>query len=254
MEECTSNAVVSVRCLRHVYEDRTEVDVCGLDFRICAGESVAVLGPNGCGKTTLIKHILGILEPLEGEVRVFDENPARDFDRLVGRTGVVLQNVDDQILGPTVFDDVAFTPRNLGMRREEVARRVEATLAALSIDKLAAKVVHYLSGGEKKLVALAGALVTDPELLVLDEPFEWLDVRARADVIGHLRELKRNRGTTIIFATHEPAAARELATRAYLMKRGGELGAAGPMPALLERADLGEYNLVTHREEYPVRG
>ena len=254
MEECTSNAVVSVRCLRHVYEDRTEVDVCGLDFRVCAGESVAVLGPNGCGKTTLVKHILGILEPLEGEVRVFDENPARDFGRLVGRTGVVLQNVDDQILGPTVFDDVAFMPRNLGMRREEVARRVEAALAALHIEKLASKVVHYLSGGEKKLVALAGALVTDPELLVLDEPFEWLDVRARADAIGHLRDLNRKRGTTIIFATHEPAAARELATRAYLMKPGGELGAAGPMPALLERADLGEYNLVTYREEYPVRG
>jgi cobalt/nickel transport system ATP-binding protein len=254
MEESTSNAVVSVRCLRHVYEDRTEVDVCGLDFRIDAGESVAVLGPNGCGKTTLIKHILGILEPVEGEVRVFGENPARDFDRLVGRTGVVLQNVDDQILGPTVYDDVAFTPRNLGMARDEVARRVEAALAATHIEKLAAKVVHYLSGGEKKLVALAGALVTEPELLVLDEPFEWLDVRARDDVIGHLRELNRNRNTTIIFATHEPAAARALATRAYLMKRGGELGAAGPMPALLERTDLDEYNLVTEREENTVRG
>jgi len=254
MEECTSNAVVWVRCLRHVYEDRTEVDVCGLDFRVCAGESVAVLGPNGCGKTTLIKHILGILEPVEGEVRVFGENPARDFGRLVGRTGVVLQNVDDQILGPTVYDDVAFTPRNMGMPRPEVARRVEAALAAVRIEKLAAKVVHYLSGGEKKLVALAGALATEPELLVLDEPFEWLDVRARDAVIGRLRELNRERNTTIMFATHEPAAARALATRAYLMKPGGELGAAGPMPALLERADLGAYNLVTDREEHTVRG
>jgi ABC-type multidrug transport system ATPase subunit len=81
-----------------------------------------------------------------------------------------------------------------------------------------------------------------------------LDVRARDDVIGHLRELNRNRNTTIIFATHEPAAARALATRAYLMKRGGELGAAGPMPALLERTDLDEYNLVTEREENTVRG
>ena len=191
MDESTSNDVVWVRCLRHVYEDRTEVDVCGLDFRVDAGESVAVLGPNGCGKTTLIKHILGILEPVEGEVRVFGENPARDFGRLVGRTGVVLQNVDDQILGPTVYDDVAFTPRNLGMPRQEVSRRVEAALAAARIEKLSAKVVHYLSGGEKKLVALAGALATEPELLVLDEPFEWLDVRARDDVIGHLRELRR---------------------------------------------------------------
>jgi cobalt/nickel transport system ATP-binding protein len=233
-----------VRCLRHVYEDRTEVAVCGLDFRVEAGESVAVLGPNGCGKTTLLKHLLGILAPVEGLVRVFGENPARDFRRLVGRLGVVLQNVDDQLLGPTVFDDVAFTPRNLGMARAEVARRVEAALSTLGIDKLAGKVIHYLSGGEKQLVALAGALVTEPELLVLDEAFEWLDVRARAVVIGRLRELNRSRGVTIIFATHESAGARALATRAYLMKPGGELAAEGP-PAVLARADLDEYNLVT---------
>jgi cobalt/nickel transport system ATP-binding protein len=252
MAEYTSKAVVSVRCIRHVYADRTEVDICGLDFEIRGGERVAILGPNGCGKTTLLKHILGMLEPVDGEVRVFGANPAREFERLVGRIGVVLQNVDEQILGPTVFDDVAFTPRNLGMPREEVTRRVDAVLAALEIEKLAGKVVHYVSGGEKKLVALAGALVTSPELLVLDEPLEWLDPRARDLVISYLRELNETRGTTLVFATHEVAAARELATRGYLMKAGGELGAAGPMPALLARADLPEYNLVTFVEEHPV--
>jgi len=251
MAGSTSDAVVTVRCVRHVYEDHTEVDVCGLEFDVRAGESVALLGPNGCGKTTLLRHILGILEPVEGEVRVFDLDPARDYRQLVGRWGVVLQNVDEQILGPTVFDDVAFTPRNLGRPREEVAARVEGVLAALRLEGLASKVVHYLSGGEKKLVALAGALVTDPELLVLDEPFEWLDPRTRGHVVGHLRELNENRGTTIIFATHEAAAARALARRAYLMKPGGELGAAGPLPTLLERADLAEYNLVPYAEEYP---
>ncbi len=247
MAEYTSEPAVSVRCVRHVYADRTEVDICGLDFEIRGGERVAVLGPNGCGKTTLLKHILGMLEPVDGEVRVFGANPAREFERLVGRIGVVLQNVDEQILGPTVFDDVAFTPRNMGMPREEVERRVEEVLAALEIEKLAGKVVHYVSGGEKKLVALAGALVTSPELLVLDEPLDWLDPRARERVISHLRELNEERGTTLVFATHEVAAARELATRAYLMKAGGQLGAAGPMAALLDRADLAEYNLAAQR-------
>lgn len=253
MAEYTSEPIVSVRCVRHVYGDRTEVDICGLDFEIYPGERVAILGPNGCGKTTLLKHILGMLEPVDGDVRVFGVNPAREFDRLVGRIGVVLQNVDEQILGPTVFDDVAFTPRNLGVPREEVTRRVGDVLAALEIEKLAGKVVHYVSGGEKKLVALAGALVTSPELLVLDEPLEWLDPTARERVTSYLKEINEARGTTLIFATHEVAAARELATRGYLMRAGGELGAAGPMPAVLARADLAEYNLITYEEEYRVR-
>ncbi len=253
MAEYTSEPIVSVRCVRHVYGDRTEVDICGFDFEIYPGERVAILGPNGCGKTTLLKHILGMLEPVDGDVRVFGVNPAREFDRLVGRIGVVLQNVDEQILGPTVFDDVAFTPRNLGVPGEEVTRRVGDVLAALEIEKLAGKVVHYVSGGEKRLVALAGALVTSPELLVLDEPLEWLDPAARERVISYLRELNEGRGTTLVFATHEVAAARELATRGYLMKAGGELGAAGPMPAVLARADLAEYNLITYEEEYRVR-
>jgi cobalt/nickel transport system ATP-binding protein len=252
MAEYISEPVVSVRCARHIYQDRTEVDICGLDFEIFAGESVAVLGPNGCGKTTLLKHILGMLEPVEGEVSVFGLNPAHDFGRLVGRIGVVLQNVDEQILGPTVFDDVAFTPRNLGMPREEVDRRVRDVLAALKIEKLAGKVVHYVSGGEKKLVALAGAVATSPELLILDEPLEWLDPRARERVISYLRKINGERGTTLISATHEAAAACELATRAYLMKTGGELGAAGPVPALLARVDLAEYDLAACPEEYPV--
>ncbi len=253
MGEYTSEPIVSVRCARHIYQDRTEVHICGLDFEIFAGERVAVVGPNGCGKTTLLKHILGMLEPVEGEVSVFGVNPAHDFGRLVGRIGVVLQNVDEQILGPTVFDDVAFTPRNLGMPREEVDRRVRDVLAALKIEKLARKVVHYVSGGEKKLVALAGALVTSPELLILDEPLEWLDPTARERVISYLREINETRGAALVFATHEAAAARELATRAYLMKPSGELGATGPMPGLLARVDLAAYELISHEEGYRVR-
>ena len=96
-------------------------------------------------------------------------------------------------------------------------------------------------------------MATSPELLVLDEPLEWLDPAARERVTSYLKEINEARGTTLIFATHEVAAARELATRGYLMKAGGELGAAGPMPAVLARADLAEYNLITYEEEYRVR-
>ena len=232
-----SEPIVNARCLRHVYPDRTTVHVCGLDFAVHAGERVALLGPNGCGKTTLLKHVLGMLEPVEGSVRVFGLDPAREWGRLVGRVGVVLQNVEDQLLGPTVFDDVAFTPRNLRWPREEVSRRVAETLAALGLTPLAGKVVHYLSGGEKKLVALAGAAVTSPALLVLDEPLDWLDPPTRARVVAFLRRLNAD-GAALICATHDLALARELATRAYLMAAGGEVVAAGTPAEVLARADF----------------
>jgi cobalt/nickel transport system ATP-binding protein len=233
-----SEPVVTARCLRHVYPDRTAVDVCGLDFAVQPAELVALLGPNGCGKTTLLKHVLGMLEPVEGAVRVFGLDPVRDWPRLVPRVGVVLQDVEEQLLGPTVFDDVAFTPRNLRWPREDVTRRVTETLAALELAPLAAKVVHYLSGGEKKLAALAGAVVTSPALLVLDEPLDWLDPPTRGRVVSFLKRLNADAGATVIFATHDLSLTRELATRAYLMKRGGEIVATGPPAEVLARGDL----------------
>ena len=171
--------VVRVSCVKHVYEDGTHVDLCGLEFTADRGSRVAILGPNGAGKTTMLFHILGLLAPQEGAVTVLDADPSREWAKIRRRVGVVLQNVDEQLISTTVFDDVAFSTRQYGLPEEEVRSRTSAALALLGIEDLGDRVPHNLSGGEKRKVALAGALVMDHELLVLDEPFEGLDTTSR---------------------------------------------------------------------------
>ncbi len=236
--------IVRVSCVRHTYPDRTQVHLCGLDFVVERGQRVVVLGPNGCGKTTLLYHILGLLEPEEGEVSVFGVNPARDFDRIRERVGVVLQNVDEQIIAPTVWDDVSFSPRNYGYRGPEVDRKVEAALERVGIAHLRHKVCHHLSGGEKRKVALAGALVLEPELLVLDEPFEGLDPASRVELRELLGRLHSEQGVTLVVATHDVNVVTELADRVYVLVGGGEIVAQGPPaeifrdPGLLRRSNI----------------
>jgi cobalt/nickel transport system ATP-binding protein len=184
-----SDEVVRVSCVRHTYEDGAAVALCGLDFVATRGSRVAVLGPNGSGKTTMLFHILGILRPQEGEVTVFGVQPARDWDAIRRRVGVVLQNVDEQLLAPTVAEDVGFSPRQYGLPEAEVAERADRSMGLLGIRHLADRVPHNLSGGEKRKVAMAGALAMEPDLLVLDEPFEGLDPASRAgfvDLLGSL--------------------------------------------------------------------
>jgi cobalt/nickel transport system ATP-binding protein len=244
VEDAVSEPVVRVSCVRHTYPDRTQVHLCGLDFVAARGERLVILGPNGCGKTTLLFHILGLLEPQEGEVSVFGVNPARSFDKIRERIGVLMQNVDEQILAPTVWDDVSFSPRNYGYPAAEVDAMVKATLERVGIAHLRDKVCHHLSGGEKRKVALAGALVLDPELLVLDEPFEGLDPASRSDLVSLLNRLHKERGVTLVIATHDVNVVPAMADRVYVLVRGGEIVAQGPPrdvfadPALLRRSNI----------------
>ena len=239
-----TESVVRVSCVRHTYPDRTQVHLCGLDFVAERGERLVIVGPNGCGKTTLLFHILGLLEPQEGEVSVFGVNPAREFHRIRERIGVLMQNTDEQILAPTVWDDVSFSLRNYGYSAAEVESRVSATLAQVGITHLRDKVCHHLSGGEKRKVALAGALVLNPELLVLDEPFEGLDPASRSDLVSLLNRLHAERGVTLVVATHDVNVVPAMADRVYVLVRGGEIVAQGPPrdvfadPALLRRSNI----------------
>ena len=219
-------AIVTVSCLKHVYPDTTEIHMCGLDFVVNRAERVVVLGGNGSGKTTLLFHILGLLKPDEGKVTVFGRNPAADYDSLRERIGVLLQNVEEQILSPTVWEDISFSPRNYGKTRAETAPLVDAVMAELGIAHLRDRICHYLSGGEKRKVALAGALVMRPELLVLDEPFEGLDTRSRGELVEILN--RRNReGMSIIMTTHDLNLVGGFADRVYLLARGQGVVAAG---------------------------
>jgi cobalt/nickel transport system ATP-binding protein len=213
--------------VRHVYADRTQVDLCGLDFVVRHGQRVVILGPNGSGKSTLLYHILGLLEPNEGEVSVFGVNPARSFNKIRERLGVVLQNVDEQILAPTVWDDVSFSPRNYGYPDADVDRLVDEALTDVGITDLRNKLCHTLSGGEKRKVALAGAIVLKPELLVMDEPFEGLDPRSKSDLAELLYRLHQRNGMTMVTATHDVHSVADLADEVYVLAKGGEISAKG---------------------------
>ena len=233
-----SERIVNVSCVRHIYPDRTTVHLCGLDFVVEKGQRVVILGPNGCGKSTLLYHVLGLLQPQEGEVRVFGVDPARQFSKIRERVGVLLQNADEQIIAPTVFDDVSFSPRNYGYSDAEVDAKTHAALRRLGIEHLQHKVCHYLSGGEKRKVALAGALVLEPELLVLDEPFEGLDPASRGEIVELLNRLNREHGVTLVVATHDVQLVAPLADKVYLLKKGGEIVAQGPPAEIFHDVEL----------------
>ena len=215
--------IIRISCVKHVYPDSTEVHMCGLDFVVRKGERVVILGPNGSGKTTLLSHILGLLVPNEGQIRVFGKDPAKEFDDIRERVGVVLQNVEEQIIAPTVEDDVSFSPRNYGYPADQTEKLVSEVLSVLGIEHLKKKVCHYLSGGEKRKVALAGALVLRPELLVLDEPFEGLDPKSRKDLVSLLNSLSSKWGMSVVMSTHDVNLVSQLADYVYVMGKGGEI-------------------------------
>src|SRR5512145_1999551 len=230
------DSIVTVSCLKHIYPDTTEIHICGLDFVVNRGERIAVLGGNGSGKTTLLYHILGLLKPDEGRVTVFGVNPATGYSAVRERIGVLLQNVEEQILSPTVWEDISFSPRNYGIGREETGRMVDAVMAELGIAHLRDKICHYLSGGEKRKVALAGALVMRPELLILDEPFEGLDTRSRAELVGILN--RRNReGMSIIMSPHDLNLVGSFADRVYVLARGEGVITAGVPADVFKKPD-----------------
>ncbi len=236
--------IVEVECITHVYPDMTKVQICGLDFIVNKGERVSILGSNGCGKTTLLKHLLGMLIPKEGKVRVFGVDPGRDFKKIRQRIGVVMQDVDEQILGPTVYDDILFAPLNYGLDKKKAKELAEIVIEKLNIESIKGKMVNYLSGGEKKKVALAGALVLEPELLILDEPFTGLDPTSRRDLISVLNDLNKKKGITIIMTLHEVDLVSEVTDILYIMHSQGRLSERGTPEEIFKKfSDYENFNL-----------
>lgn len=197
------NKIVEITCFEHLYPDKTKIELCGIEFIVDKGEKVAILGPNGGGKTTLIKHILGLLTPSQGKVRVFGLDPYKNFNKIRHRIGVVLQSVDEQLIGPTVIDDIMFSPLNYGYSRQEAFKLAYGIMERLDIFHLKDKLIHYLSGGEKRKVALAGALVLNPELLVLDEPFSNLDLKSQRELIFLMNDVCREKEISVVISTHD---------------------------------------------------
>lgn len=230
------DAVVEVSCIRHTFEDGTTVEMCGLDFIVERGQRVAVLGPNGSGKSTLLFHVLGLLRPEEGRVRVLGVDPAADFPRIREQIGVVLQDVDEQILAPTVWEDVSFSLRQYGHPAVEVARKTDEVMELVGVTRLRDKVPHHLSGGEKRKVALAGALSLDPQLLILDEPLEGLDPKSRRHTVDVLNDYCAHADATMILTTHDINAVAEIADEVYVMATQGGMVTRGKPSEIFERA------------------
>lgn len=190
----------------------------GVDFRLDAGERVALLGDNGAGKTTLFHLMVGLLRPQAGRIVAFGAERRReaDFHEVRARAGLLFQDPDDQLFCPTVAEDVAFGPLNLGASRAEARRLVAEALARVGLDGFEDRVTHKLSGGEKRLVTLAAVLAMQPEALLLDEPSNALDRTARQRLIDVLAGLPQ----AMIIVSHDDDLVGRLATRAVTLKDG----------------------------------
>jgi cobalt/nickel transport system ATP-binding protein len=215
----------------------------GVDLHIRHGERVALLGPNGAGKTTFMLHLNGLLTG-SGALEVAGLYVGRDTLReLRARVGLVFQDPDDQLFMPTVAEDVAFGPLNMGLGREAVAARVAEALGAVRMAHVADRAPYQLSMGARRRVAIATVLAMHPALLVLDEPSANLDPRARRELLDLLAALDR----TLLVVTHDLPFAAELCERAVILSRG-RIVADGPCSALLADAAL----LAGHDLELPA--
>lgn len=228
-----SHHTIDVADLSFDYPDGTAA-LNGVSFHITHGESIALVGANGAGKSTLLLHLNGFLTPRVGSVRIGDTPVTKTTLPIIRRTvGTVFQDPDDQLFMPTVFEDVAFGPMNLGLPAQEIETRVATVLERVGAAHLRERPPYRLSGGEKRAVAIATALAMSPDVLVMDEPSSNLDPRARRRLIELLRGFEH----TKIIATHDLDLALEVCERTIVMS-AGEVAADGRTPDLFADAAL----------------
>ncbi|HSA06616.1 MAG TPA: energy-coupling factor ABC transporter ATP-binding protein [Candidatus Gastranaerophilales bacterium] len=236
--------IVEIHCLEHIYPDKTKIEMCGIDLLINQGEKVAILGPSGSGKTTLLKHITGLLSPSSGTVKVFGVDPAKEYNKIRNKVGVVLQNVEEQLIGPTVIEDIMFSPLNYGFSVEKSREMAEKILSELDIIYLKDKIIHYLSGGEKRKVALAGALVMNPKLFVLDEPFSGLDIKSQKNYVQLINDYAKEKLISVVISSHDVELMSSFADTVYLISSRNHVSRKGsPKELFSQPEELRKYNL-----------
>lgn len=237
-----SHHIVHVKNLQHVYPDQT-VALQEVSFLIHHGESVGIIGANGAGKSTLLLHLNGYLAATSGEIIIGDDTLSKETLPEIRRTvGMVFQDPEDQLFMPTVFDDVAFGPLNMGLSHEEIEARVAEALERVDAVELREKPPYHLSGGEKKRVAIATVLSMLPEILVLDEPTNGLDPHARRQLIALLQAFHHTR----IVTSHDLDMILELCDRTIVLHEGLVM-ADGPTMEIFSNDEL----LKTCRLEKP---
>lgn len=229
--------LIKTRNLRYSYRG-TDLALDNVNFVAGRKKRITVIGANGAGKSTLFKHFNGILKPTSGEVLIRGEPITKQNIRDVRKfVGVVFQNPDDQIFSPTVEQDVAFGPANLGLGGETIQHRVDEALRIVGIEDLRNRVPHHLSGGEKKRVSIAGIIAMEPQVMVMDEPTAGLDPQGVSDLIDFINTLPDKYGMTVIISTHHLDIVTEIADEIWIMNRGSVVG-KGTVQEVFVQEDL----------------
>jgi cobalt/nickel transport system ATP-binding protein len=226
---CTHDGkeLIHVDCASHVYPDGS-LGIHEMCFRVLEKEIVALCGPNGSGKSTLIEHLNGLLRPTSGSVTIMGKKLDLSNIDIWRDVGIVFQRSDDQLFAPTVLDDVMFGPINIGMSIEQASMEAMDALKAVGTENLSDKMPGYLSGGQKRLVCIAGVLAMKPRVIAMDEPTSDLDPLHAEIVENIILNLKNNYGVSIVIATHDLDMAARISDRVCIVKDGSIIAEGKP--------------------------
>ena len=241
---------ISLENVSYTY-DKVHKAVSGVNFTAEKGEYIAIIGHNGSGKSTLTKLLNGLLVPETGTVTVdgFSSSEKKNLFEIRKRVGVVFQNPDNQLVASIVEDDVAFGPENLGLPREEIAKRIDFALSFVGMEEFRKRTPSRLSGGQKQRIAIAGVLALLPEVLVLDESTAMLDPQGRKEVLEVVKKLNEEKGVTVIAITHYMEEVVD-ADRVIVMDKGKIVMEGTPKEIFARRKDL---NLIGLETPLPTR-
>lgn len=216
-----TNIQLSTENLSFTYPDGTQA-LKNINIEIEKGEKVAIIGPNGAGKSTLFSHFNGLTEPTSGCVKIEDKPISFEKDELLKvrqKVGIVFQDPNDQLFAPTVKEDIAFGPMNLGLSYDEVEKRVEDALKMVGMENYEDKTPHHLSGGQQKRIAIAGIIAMKPELMILDEPTAGLDPDGVEKVLNIMNQLNE-KGMTLIISSHDIDMISKYADKIFVLYNG----------------------------------
>ncbi|MEI7826998.1 MAG: energy-coupling factor ABC transporter ATP-binding protein [Euryarchaeota archaeon] len=239
--ELEEDELIHVDCLEHTYPDGTSSlhNVC---FSLFKGEIVVICGANGAGKSTLVEHLNGLIKPRVGRLIVLGQEVTQKTG-INTEVGLVFQDADSQVFAPTVLDDVMFGPLNKGLANEEARQAAIGALENIGAAHLMGRIPYFLSQGEKRLVAIAGVLAMNPEVIVADEPTSDLDPLHSRQIESVLFELKTNYGISIVIATHDMDLAARIADRIYVIAEGQVIATGTPREIFYDKSILARANL-----------